>query len=115
MASSIGSVDGPRNVRRTRRKRWSEKAGESASTSGAGRAEAPKAAPSPAAVPPPDARAEDAPPMVSAQLMGQTDSAEGAAPANSAARAARKAYLKVEWSGPQDRRTRRGRIAKTEV
>ena len=53
--------------------------------------------------------------MVSAQLMGQTDSAEGAAPANSAARAARKAYLKVEWSGPQDRRTRRGRIAKTEV
>jgi hypothetical protein len=47
--------------------------------------------------------------------MGQSDSAEGAAPAKSAARRAASAYLKVEWSGRNDRRTRRGRVAKTEV
>jgi hypothetical protein len=47
--------------------------------------------------------------------MGQSDSAEGAAPAKSAARRATSAYLKVEWSGRNDRRTRRGRMAKTEV
>ncbi len=115
MAPPIGSVDGPRSVRRARRKRWSENVGESASASAAGAAEAPKAAPAAAPVPPPGMHPEDAPPMVSAQLLGQSDSAEGAAPANSAARAARKAYLTVEWSGPHDRRTGRGRIAKTDV
>lgn len=111
MASSIGSVDGPRGSRRVRRKRT----GASGSASAAGAAEAPKGAAAAAPVPPGDFRPEDTPPMVSAQLIGQSDPAEGAAPAKSAARRAHNAYLKVEWSGRNDRRTRRGRIAKTDV
>ena len=111
MASSIGSVDGPRGARRVRRKRT----GETASASAAGPAEAPEAVAGAAPIPPGDLRPEHAAPAVSAQLMGQSDSAEGAAPAKSAARRAHNAYLEVEWSGPHDRRTRRGRIAKTEV
>jgi hypothetical protein len=68
-----------------------------------------------APIPPGDPGPQHAAPAVSAQLMGQSDSAEGAAPAKSAMRRAHGAYLKVEWSGPHDRRTRRGRIAKTDV
>jgi hypothetical protein len=68
-----------------------------------------------APIPPGDLGPQHAAPAVSAQLIGQTDSAEGAAPAKSAMSRAHGAYLKVEWSGPQDRRTRRGRIAKTDV
>jgi hypothetical protein len=46
--------------------------------------------------------------------MGQAGPAESADPAKSA-RQAHSTYMAVEWSGPQDRRTRRGRIAKTEI
>jgi hypothetical protein len=111
MAPPIGSVDRPRGARRVRRKRAAET--EAASASGFTEAAEDAAAASP--IPPGDLPPEHAAPAVSAQLMGQSDSAEGAAPAKSAARRATSAYLKVEWSGRNDRRTRRGRIAKTDV
>ena len=57
---------------------------------------------------------DEAPPVISAQIFGQSDTAETAGSANIAGKA-RAAYLGVEWSGPADRRTRRGRIAKTDV
>jgi hypothetical protein len=109
MASSIGSVDGPRGSRRIRRRRVAD----SAPAAEAGRAEAAEDAAAP--IPPGDLGPRHAAPAVSAQLIGQTDSAEGAGPAKSAARRAHGAYLKVEWSGRYDRRTRRGRITKTDV
>jgi len=109
---AIGSVDGPRGVRRTRRKRRGEKAEAAASPEAV---EQPHAAAGPAPIPPLAPVPHDGPPAISAQLMGQSGPAENAAPANSAARQARSAYLKVEWSGRFERRTGRGRIAKTDV
>jgi hypothetical protein len=111
MAPRIDSVDGPRGARRVRRKRTAEREAASAS----GFAEAAEAAATASPIPPGGPDPEHAAPAVSAQLMGQSDSAEGAVPANSTALRARNAYLKVEWSGGQDRRTSRGRVAKTDV
>jgi hypothetical protein len=111
MAPPIDSVDGPRAPRRIRRKRT----GESAAASAAGFTEAAEDAEAAAPIPPGGIAPEHAAPAVSAQMMGQSDSAEGAAPAKSTARRATSAYLTVEWSGPHDRRTGRGRIAKTDV
>ena len=111
MAPPIGSVDGPRGARRIRRKR----AGESAPAAETGFTESVEGVDPAAPIPPGGVPPGHAAPAVSAQLMGQSDSAEGAAPAKSAARSAASAYLKVEWSGRHDRRTRRGRIAKTDV
>jgi hypothetical protein len=111
MAPPIGSVDGPRSAKRVRRKR----AQNSAAASAAARMEPSEGVEAAAPIPPGDLGPQHAAPAVSAQLMGQSDSAEGAAPAKSAMRRAHGAYLEVEWSGPHDRRTRRGRIAKTDV
>jgi hypothetical protein len=111
MARPVGSIDGPRSAKRVRRKR--AQAGGSASA--AGRVEEGEGVEAAAPIPPGDLGPKHAAPAVSAQLIGQSDSAEGAAPAKSAMRSAHGAYLKVEWSGPQDRRNRRGRIAKTDV
>ena len=73
------------------------------------------AAPEPAApIPPATPDPGDSPPVISAQILGQSDTAETAAPAKTAEKA-RAAYLGVEWSGPADRRNRQGRIAKTEI
>jgi hypothetical protein len=68
------------------------------------------AAPVPAATPDPG----QSPPVISAQILGQSDTAETGAPAKTAGKA-HAAYLGVEWSGPADRRNRQGRIAKTEI
>lgn len=109
---AISPIDGGRRVRRMRRRGK----GEAADFAGApGPAEEPQAAQGPTPIPPLDPAPHDGPPAISAQLMGQSDPAEGAEAAKSAAHKARSAYLKVEWSGPYDRRTRRGRIAKTDV
>jgi hypothetical protein len=109
MTDRIGSVSGARSARSARRKRASDAA---AAAESAKASEGPTAA---APIPPIDPRPEDAASTLSAQLMGQSGPAEGAAPANSAARRAHSAYLDVEWSGARDRRNRRGRIAKTDV
>ena len=111
MAPPIGSIDGPRGARRVRRKRTAE----SGAAAEAGFTEAVEGADAASPLPPGGIEPGHAAPAVSAQLMGQSDSAEGAASAKSAARSATSAYLKVEWSGRHDRRTRRGRIAKTDV
>ena len=111
MAPPIGSVDGPRGARRVRRKRTAESAEAAAS----GFTEAAEGAAAASPIAPGGLHPGHAAPAVSAQLMGQSDPAEGAAPAKSAARKATSAYLEVEWSGRHDRRTRRGRIAKTDV
>jgi hypothetical protein len=107
---AIGSIDGSSRVRRMKRRR-----GEAESASAAGPTEPPEATAAAAPVPPLDPASREGPPAISAQLMGQSDPAEGAAPANSAAQRARSAYLKVEWSGPHDRRMHRGRITKRDV
>jgi len=104
MAPRIDSIDGAAGVHRARRRRRSD------SASGSAPIDETRAVLGAAPIPPADPA-----PAVSAQMMGQSDSAEDAPPANSAARQARGAYLKVEWSGPYDRRTRKGRIAKTDV
>ncbi len=109
---AIGSVDGPSGVRRLRRKRQGDGADSASEAHPIGK---PQAASETAPIPPLDPLPHDSPPVISAQMMGQSDPAEGADPANSAARQARSAYLKVEWSGPYDRRMGRGRITKTDV
>jgi hypothetical protein len=111
MAPPIGPVDGPSGAKRVRRKRTRG----SAPASAAGRAEAGEGVEAAVPIPPGDLGPQHAAPAVSAQLIGQSDSAESADPAKSAARRAHGAYLKVEWSGRYDRRTRRGRITKTDV
>ena len=80
----------------------------------AARAEQAARAEAVAPVPPTGLDPEDSPPAVSAQILGQSDTAETGNPANIAGKA-RAAYLGVEWSGAADRRNRRGKIAKTEV
>lgn len=109
MTDPIGSVRRPPGPRRVRGRRF---AGDAAAA--AGEAEAAKAPAAAAPIPPVDYRSEDAPPALSAQIMGQSGPVENAAPANEAQRA-RNAYLEREWSGRHDRRTGRGRIAKTDV
>jgi len=111
MAPPIGSVDGLRGAKRVRRKRTRQ----SDSTSAADRVEASEGVEAAAPIPPGAPGPQHAAPAVSAQLIGQSDPAEGAGPAKSAARQAHGAYLDVEWSGQFDRRNPRGRIAKTEV
>ena len=108
MSPPIGSIGPTGGSRRIRRRGVA--AGQDAAASE--RAEAPHAADPAAPIPPVGGRPEDA---LSAHLMGQASPAEGAAdPANST-RQAHSTYMAVEWSGPKDRRTRRGRIAKTEI
>ena len=109
MPPPIGSVGPPSGPRRIRRR--GAVAGK-ADAAAPGRAEAPSGPAALSPIPPVAGRPEDA---LSAHLIGQAGPAEGAAaPANSA-RQAHSTYLGVEWSGPRDRRTRRGRIAKTEI
>jgi hypothetical protein len=108
MTDPIGSVRRPPGSRRVRGRRFADGA---AAPHEAEAAEAPDAA---APVPPVGPHPHDAAPAISAQIMGQSDPAENAAPANQAQRA-HSAYLEREWSGRHDRRTGRGRIAKTDV
>jgi hypothetical protein len=100
---SVGPLSGPRRVRRR---------GAAATAAAAEPTEAPSEASAASSVPAVRQRPEDA---LSAHLIGQEGPAEGAdTPANSA-RHAHSTYMAVEWSGPRDRRTGRGRIAKTEI
>ena len=107
MSPSIGSIGPTGGSRRVRRRGVAGSEGPSS----AERAEAASAAEAAAPIPPVAGRPEDA---LSAHLMGQSAPAETADPANST-RQAHSTYLEVEWSGRRDRRTRRGRIAKTEI
>jgi hypothetical protein len=102
---ALGPLSGPRRLRR-------RGAAGRADAAGADQAEAPSETSAAAPIPAVSPRPEDA---LSAHLIGQSGPAENAdAPANSA-RHAHSTYLSVEWSGPRDRRTRRGRIAKTDI
>jgi hypothetical protein len=80
----------------------------------AGPAEAAEGPAAAAPIRPASPEPEEPPPVISVQILGQAHPAESPDPANMAGKA-RAAYLDVEWSGPADRRNRRGRIAKTEV
>ena len=102
---SVGPLKGPRRIRR----RGAAGRAESGATE---HVEAPSESSAASAIPAVSQRPEDA---LSAHLIGQAGPAETAGvPANSA-RHAHSTYMAVEWSGPRDRRTRRGRIAKTEI
>jgi len=83
-------------------------------TSAPARVAAPEGVAPAAPIPPLSSDALPPPVAVSAQIMGQSDAAESDPPAKTAQRA-RAVYLGVEWSGKADRRTRRGRIAKTDI
>jgi hypothetical protein len=106
MTDPLGSVRRPIRPRKVR--------GRKGAAFEAPEVDAAQPPPQSAPAPPSGVNPEDIPPAVSAQMMGQNDPAETAALAAKAL-AARSAYLSTEWSGPHDRRTRRGRIAKTEV
>ncbi len=108
MTEPIGSVRRPPGSRRVRGRRFADGAAPQHE------AEAAEAAAAAAPVAPVGARPEDPTPAISAQIMGQSGPAENAAPAKEAQRA-HSAYLEREWSGRHDRRTGRGRIAKTDV
>ena len=102
---SVGPLNGPRRIRR----RGVAGGADAGATE---HVEAPSETSAAAPTPAVNERPEDA---LSAHLIGQANPAESAdGPANSA-RHAHSTYLTVEWSGPRDRRTRRGRIAKTQI
>lgn len=50
-----------------------------------------------------------------AQVLGQTGQKRGLKGGPPVLEAAKSAYLGAEWSGPQDRRQRTGKLAKTEI
>ena len=52
---------------------------------------------------------------IAAQLAGQTGARRGLRAGATVVEKANHAYTKAEWSGEKDRRTPKGRIAKTEV
>jgi hypothetical protein len=106
----IGSVGRPPGSRRVRARRSEDAERVGARSPGECEAVGETAA----AGPVPPSTFEGAP-AVSAQVLSQTGSAEGAANPANVARQASSAYLSVEWSGGADRRTSRGRIAKTKV
>jgi hypothetical protein len=106
----IGSVRRTGPARRVR----GSKIGEADAARTAREAQAAREPEAPAPIPPVGGRPEDPHPAIAAQVLGQADPAENDSQAN-AAQQARSAYLSVEWSGHYDRRTRRGRIAKTDV
>ncbi len=61
----------------------------------------------------PQAKAEAA--AFAAQLLGQGGNKRGLRAGPPALEEARSAYLEAEWSGPDDRRKRQGRITKAEI
>ena len=60
-------------------------------------------------------QAADAASVFSAQLMGQDGQKRGLRGGQKVIGAAHTAYASTEWSGPVDRRTRKGGVKKTEV
>lgn len=67
----------------------------------------------PAAPPPP--RPGPAAGAFAAQLLGQEGQRRGLRGGEPVLNAARTAYVSAEWSGKGDRRTRKGRVARTEI
>jgi hypothetical protein len=63
--------------------------------------------------PPPAPR--QPPPSAEAHLIAQENRVRGLRGGPKVLQAARSAYLEAEWSGPNDRRTRAGKITKTEA
>lgn len=53
--------------------------------------------------------------VFAAQVLGQSGQKRGLKGGLPVLEAAKSAYLGAEWSGPQDRRRRTGKIAKTEI
>jgi len=64
--------------------------------------------------PPPDAEARGAA-AFAAHLLGQRGQKRGLRGGPETLGAAKSAYVRTEWSGPADRRARKGRISTTEV
>jgi hypothetical protein len=58
---------------------------------------------------------EHGPSVFSAQLIGQDGQKRGLRGGAPVLDAARSAYLEAEWSGPADRRPKRGTVTKTEI
>ncbi|MDP3747348.1 MAG: hypothetical protein Q8Q88_09905 [Phenylobacterium sp.] len=68
----------------------------------------------PAPTPPPGGSAEGAA-AFNAQLLGQDGQRRGLRGGPETLGAARSVYTKTEWSGPADRRARKGGVTKTEI
>ena len=65
--------------------------------------------------PPPPEPTRTAAAAYAAQLLGQSGQRRGLKGGAPVLDSARSAYLGTEWSGPADRRSRKGKAAKTEI
>ncbi|MBQ1541614.1 hypothetical protein C5708_17065 [Caulobacter sp. CCUG 60055] len=63
----------------------------------------------------PTPAADRAAPVFAAHLLGQGQQKRGLRGGPETLEQARSSYLKTEWSGPADRRARKGRLTKTDV
>jgi len=109
---SIGPISRAESTRRLAERRRRERRADERRAEGEAR---------PAAPPPPPARDHEpksppaSPGAVAAQLMGQEGHKRGLRGGKPVLDGARSAYLGAEYSGPNDRRPRKGRLTKTEV
>lgn len=67
------------------------------------------------AAPPPAPEPADGPAAFKAQLLGQDGQKRGLRGGPAVLDAAKSTYNRIEWSGPADRRARKGGAAKTEI
>jgi hypothetical protein len=103
-----GSIDPIRSVRLIRRDRPQPATDEDDASTVNVNAAAP-----PTPEPPPTPRQPA--PSAEAHLIAQANRVRGLRGGPKVLEAARSAYLEAEWSGPNDRRARAGRITKTEA
>ena len=109
MTSPIDPIRGPRRVRRTRR-------ATDTPDEGAGQVEGSNlpVPVGPAVTLPPNTPVANAG-AIEAQLLGQTGARRGLRAGPTVMDVAKHSYNKTEWSGEKDRRTPKGRVAKTDV
>jgi len=110
MTSSIDPIRGPRGVRRLR-KTDGDQTEETNDTTQSANLPVPVGTAS--AIPPSDPVIGGA--GIEAQLMGQTGARRGLRAGATVIDTAKTSYNKTEWSGAKDRRTPKGRVAKTDV
>jgi hypothetical protein len=109
------SIDPPRRVGPVRRSR---KAAAAKRTEESARTEIPNLpvpVDEPASAPPPEHEPISGTSAIQAQLLGQKGARRGLRAGAALINAAKSSYEQINWSGSKDRRTPKGRIAKTDV
>lgn len=115
MNDSIPPVPGVEPERRAKDRRASERRGQDRRQAVGGGKNLPALVASAARAPEPRRTSGPASALFTAQLIGQDGQKRGLKGGPPVLQKARSAYLSVEWSGPNDRRARAGRLARTEV